>query len=67
MSEDSRPTRVRHAPAVYLSEQDREALAAGKQPSWCEHADVNEDRERPDSAGLSARDREMIENVPPHW
>lgn len=51
--------------AIYLSQRDRDALAAGKQPSWEESADVVDRAEPPRAAGPN--DRRLLEDVPPHY
>ncbi|MBD3689122.1 toxin [Nanchangia anserum] len=65
MAEDTPAPLRRHRAAVYISERDRAALAAGTCPSWEEPADV---RERPEEASASGpNDRRLLDDVPPHY
>ncbi len=53
--------------AVLINDVDQKRLEEGKTPSWLE---VSEHPRTEDSSlpgELSARDRRLLEDVPPHW
>ncbi|MDU0968972.1 MAG: toxin [Actinomycetaceae bacterium] len=65
---EATPSRGAHRAAVYISRRDREAMAAGKQTSWEETADVSERREQASSMSPAGpNDRRLLDDVPPHY
>lgn len=61
------PIKRMHQAAVYLSQQDREALAQGKLTSWQTPPDVMPDHDQKPEPMGGENDRRLIEDIPPHY